>query len=447
MLQAQNPLWKSIFIQQLDGSINFEAADKNALLKTVLNGVTTQENTSLQLSAITDNPLFLPIKAKFKTRVPLTFNQLLYNFNNGGTIQSEYRGNIIYFIPIGSMTQASITDEAQEWELLLSPLNSLSNIAQLSKNSTTLNIMKNAISISDYNPLQFVSYNYTPNSKYNTYQLYDDWFKDRNDRYVTQPDYLQKWQTSDIITVQIVNNGLSDLNLKVYDCYTARLKDTISFSAVATQPTVSPNITMESDIDFSNYGEGEYFFVMCYGSTPIAISERVNVKNTWANTILIEAVDADNKPDTFFSTGFKSILRVEGLVTNFTPEVVTWQNKDELGNNQMLHSIPSKKKTIYFGEAYGIPDYMALKIGLITQLSKCNIEGLQLMMVENSNLEPNETDGFPMFYYKLDMEQANNTTNNVFFGADSNNVVTIAVDATAFNGNNGTIINIDLINE
>jgi hypothetical protein len=121
------------------------------------------------------------------------------------------------------MTQANVTDEAQEWELLLSPKNSLSDIANLSKNSTTLNIMQNAVSISDYNPLHFVAYNYTKDSKYNTYQLYQEWFKDRNKRYITQPDYLQKWQHSDIITVQIVNNGLSDLNLKAYDCYSATL--------------------------------------------------------------------------------------------------------------------------------------------------------------------------------------------------------------------------------
>jgi hypothetical protein len=68
MLQAQATLWKSIFAQQLSGSISFEAADKNALLKTVLNGVTVQENTALKLSDLTDNALFLPIKAKFKTR-------------------------------------------------------------------------------------------------------------------------------------------------------------------------------------------------------------------------------------------------------------------------------------------------------------------------------------------------------------------------------------------
>jgi hypothetical protein len=72
------------------------------------------------------------------------------------------------------------------------------------------------------------------------------------------------------------------------------------------------------------------------------------VQETWDNTILLECSDSENKPDTFFSTGFKSILRVEGLVTNFTPEIVTWQNKDELGNNQLLHAIPSKKENNLF---------------------------------------------------------------------------------------------------
>jgi hypothetical protein len=92
---------------------------------------------------------------------------------------------------------------------------------------------------------------------------------------------------------------------------------------------------------------------------------------------------------------------------------------------------------------------MSLKVGLMTQLSSCSIEGLPLVMVESSKLEPNETDGFPMFYYKLDMEQATNTTNNnVFLGTDGNNAtVTLAIDASAFDGAATGVINIELTNE
>jgi len=448
MLQSRGAFWKSILWQIPQAQLSFEAADKNALLKTVLNGITTQENTPLKLSDVSDSALFLPIKAKFRTRVPATFNQILYDFNSGGVIQGEYRGNVIYFMPVGQMTQANVTDEVQEWELLLSPLNDLNNIMQLSRDNTTLDMMKNAISISDYNPLHFVVYNFEKNEKYNTYQMFEEWFKDRNLQYITQPDYLQKWQTSDNITIQIVNDNLSGLKLKMYNCYTGTLIDTIDFAAVPTQPTVSPKITLEALITLSDYGEGEYFFVIYTNTTPIAISERINVKDVWSNTILIEANDINNKPDTFFSTGFTPTLRVEGLVTNFIPEIVTWQNKDEIGNNQMLHSIPSKKKTIYFGDPTGLPDYMANKISLFTQLSNCNIEGQQFVMIADSKLEPNETDGYPMFYYKLDLELAKNRTSNIFAVEGGNvSVVTLAVDASAFNGNQGTIINVELTNE
>ena len=445
MLLNRGAFWKSIFYQLQNKQIVFEASDKNALLKTVLNGVTVQENTSINISDLPDNPLFLPIKAKFKTQVNSTFNEIFYNFSSGGYLHGTYKGNDLFLMPIGQMTQANITDEVQEWELLLSPLNTLNNISKLSKSGLTVQLMQNAISHSDYNELHFVQYNYTKDAKYNTFDMYQEWFKNRNPLYVSQPDYYQKIQTCDITVDQIVSNNLANLNLKIYNNATGVLVDTIVYTSVSSQPTISPDITQEAAITWNSYGAGTYFVVMCIDATPLLISEKVIVQDIWSNTILIESSSSVNKDNIFYSTGFVSKMRIEGLVTNWTPEIVTYQNKDEIGNNQMLHSIPSRKKSIYFGDVMGLPDWAAIKVGLLIQNDTLLIEGQQYVMLADSKMERNDNEGYPMYYYKIDFEPASNQHGLVAGGVNANlNSVVLVVDASAFGGASDTVIDITI---
>jgi|GEM_PF-3270702 len=446
MLRAWDSYFKSILFQQPTGQIAFQAGDKNVQLKTSLNGVTVAENANVNVSDM-GNPLFLPINVAFKTKVPDTFNSIFQNFNGGGVIRIGYQGSDIYCLPIGTMSMNSITDEAQSWKLLLSPRTSLTTLLNLSNPGLFITLMKNALYIANTNPLHLVKYDYTGPAKYNSVDIFDDWFNNRNDRWTENPDYLQKWQTSDVIKQQIVTNGLTDITLKMYRCLDASLVDTFTFNPVANAPIPVPDIVQEVTIDFSPYDPDQYFFVLYTGATPVAISERIETAVKWANTILIEAYNSKNLPGCFYSTGFQSVIRVEGLLMKWQPSLSIITNTDEVGDNQLLHSVPSQKRTLLIGDARGLPDWLYLKIKDMLLLDQVSIEGLAYVLPDDSKLEPNITDGYPMYYYQLDINPATNEFGATFAGASATdrNSVTLVVDASAFGISTG-VINIELDN-
>ena len=78
---------------------------------------------------------------------------------------------------------ANITDDVQEWKLLLSPLTSFNSLLNLYKNGLTINLMKNSLYHSDYNSLHMVAYNFAKPAKYNQTDLYQDWFNNRNNQW------------------------------------------------------------------------------------------------------------------------------------------------------------------------------------------------------------------------------------------------------------------------
>lgn len=555
MMLNRSPLWASILNQQQNENIYFQKPGKNGNLSTTLAGVTVTESTDIPSYSL-GNPIALLEIANIKTKTSLTFAKALENFNNGGVIKTRYRGTDLYALPIGSMKMAYITDEVQEWKLLLSPLTTYSSLLNLYKNGLIINIMKNSIYHSDYNSLHFVSYNFQDNPKYNFKTIYQDWFNNRNDAWILNPDYIQKFQTTEIIRDQIVSNGLSNLVLRMYRCIDASLVADIPYVAVAPAPIKPPEVVLEAVVDFSMYNEDQYFFVkglitaptlilapyqkstslnnwsftlsgtvvngdtvtvsyyvngslipivissiasvgwnitdilnallsqistdthfifseirtieghsgirvetlysvtgfvtttsVTQVTTNLSISERVQTKLKWDNTILIEASNSINKTGIFFSTGFKTILRVEGLIKKLQPNVEMFVANEESGNNELLYSQVSRKRSIRFGTAYGLPDYLYLKMADAITLDDFKAEGVNYVLESGEKITPSDDiSGHPLYYYNVNVNPAVNTRGIVIAGnnlAERNGVI-LVVDAAAFGLPAGSLININV---
>jgi hypothetical protein len=450
MLLARSSYWASLMLQNQDTYIRYGGNDKNQALSTVLGNEFVKESEDVPISNLDAN-LFVPIKATFKTKVPDTFNSVFDFFNNGGNIRASFQGNEIWFLPMGKMSVNDVINSTQSWSLLFAAKTPLSTILNLSRQGLTLNLMKNAIHHSDYNSLHFVKYNYSIDAHYHAKELYDDWFDARNDRWVHNPVYIQKFQTNDYIRDQVITNNVSALTLNMYRCGDAIVVATFVYNPVSPSPIPSPDIVREAEVDFSMYPPDQYFFVMMSGSTPVAISERIQTAVDLFETILIETTNSSNLTGFMYSTGIISKVRIEGLVQKWQPNISILTDTDEVGDNQTLHSVYSRQRKILLGKASGLPDYLYLKISALVILDNLKIEGINYVADnENKLTEQDRILGHPMYHYELTVQLANNEQGIVFDAgvglADVTSVV-ITVDAEAFGTGGSQLVDIELKGE
>jgi len=421
--------------------ITFNGAEMNSNLSTSKNGVVLNENANVNVNDMAA-PFFYPLWLNFTTKVPDTFNDIMTGINNVGYLSLEFKGIQLYALPIGTMQMRPATDEAQQWKLLCSAKTTLSNLLILNNSGQTFQIGKNMIYISDLNPLHFVQYDFTPPAQYNSANLYQDWFKNRFLNWVGNPDYLQKWQNTDKINLQVITNETSTLTLQMYNCVTQKLINTYTFSAVSS-PVQTPMILQQLSIDLSGVADGQYVFVLYSGITPIAIAEKINLAASWPTTYLIEYGKSKNKVDYFFSTGIKPMIRVEAFWMPYEPYSEVNNYEDEMGDFEILRGVPLKKRTLTLGGSPDyIPDWMVIKLNQILLLDQCFIENEQVARTNDSKLEKSEdVPGYPMNYYKIELVLANNETGNTFLTpADNNKRTTLfTLDATAFGQSDGTV--------
>ena len=430
--------------KQAGNVIKFNGAEMNSNLSTSKNAVVINENQDINVNDLSA-PFFMPIWLNFTTKVDSTFNDIMTGVNNSGYIRLERLGVELFALPIGTMSVKPATDQAQQWKLLCSAKTSLSNLLKLNNTGQSIQIGKNMIYISDLNPLHPVKYDFTPPAKYNNSELYDTWFRDRFLSWTENPDYLQKWQKTDNIPLQIITNQSATLTLQMFNCDTKTLVDTITFNSV-TSPLSTPNVLMQCDINLSGYDEGRYVFILKSGSTEIAIFEKIWLKESWPATYLIEYGTKNNKDkvDYYFSVGIKPMIRVEAFWSPFEPMAEVDNYEDESGDYETLRGIPLKKRTLTLGGSPDyIPDWMVLKLNQILLLNKVSIENTLIARYNDSKLEKSdEVPGYPMNYYKIDLVLATNETGFTFLTpADTNHrSTTFTLDGEAFGLDNGQII-------
>lgn len=444
MLMNHKSLLSAIMDKQRNDLISYRTSSNNPNLRTVLGTDVVYERADVSPSSL-GTPIAILEYAKIKCISKKTFAQTLYEFNNGGIVKGTFKGQDLYFIPIGSMKMKSIMDDVQEWNLLISPLTTYAKLLNLYKNGLTINLMQNAIFHSDYNPLHFVTYNYTQPDKYNFKSVYDDWFNNRNGAWINNPTYIQKFQRTEVIRDQVITNGISSMTLRLFKCNDATLIDTINYNPVSPAPIPVPEICLEAIIDLSAYPEDQYFFVMFVNDTAVSISERIETRNKWKNTILIESSNSINMPGVFFSTGFKTIIRIEGLVKKLQPSINTVVANEESGDSNMVYSNVAKKRVIRYGNASGVPDYIAIKIANAITNDLCQVEGTYYTLEDGEKINPSDDiDGHPMYYYNVNMTLKENTRGKVFPGEGVSELggVIVVVDASAIGLPAHSIINI-----
>jgi hypothetical protein len=222
-----------------------------------------------------------------------------------------------------------------------------------------------------------------------------------------------------------------------------------TYTAVGTAPVPPPYYVKQVDINMSDFGQGDYYFVMCVDDVPALISERVSVKSIWNRTILIESKNSLNMTDAFFSCGLKTVIRVEGLVKKYQPDIQKTTDRDIAGDTNLLYSLSSKKRVIRFGTAFGLPDYLYLKISDALLLDGLKVEGVAYTLGSDEEIAPSEdVESHPMFYYDVKLTPKVNQS-GVQVNVDSTTPygsVVVNFDSTAFGFPSG-VTSIEIDNE
>lgn len=442
MLRAHDNILKPFLMQQPGAKVTFNGAELNANLVTKKNGVVFNEGADVP-AAVMKNNLFVPFFLNFKAKVPFTFNEIMTGLQNDGYITVRCKGIPIDCLPVGSMSMKLATNEAQNWKLLISGKTPFDSLIKIFSDVVTINIGKNMIYLSNKNPLHFVKYNYTPPAGYHFSDIYDDWEKNRYPKWAAQPDYVQPVQKGDPLPLQFPTNGVSGLQLLMVSSTTGIVIDTIVFNPVPGLAVPLPIVMQECSVNTNAYPEDQYWFALEASGTIVAITEKIDLRADWPDTLKIEYGGSKDAIDYYFSTGIQPMIRVQG-------QLLPWQDGAEIevyeseeGDYEETRGVPTKFREIQFGNQFNlIADWMAGKLNTITTLSNWRVEGTQYTRFSESKWDKQDFGvGIPEVMVKMAITLADHQLGTTIStpGDSGVQVTSWVLDATAFGQQPGVI--------
>jgi len=310
-----------------------------------------------------------------------------------------------------------------------------------------LNMGPNSIWWSDLSPVQFVPAGQILPAKYHTKNRKQYWFSEQIATWINQNNYYNPWQSTDTLPLQFITNGLSPVTVYLYSC-TGLLISTTVFSIVSSPAIIAPYALWQGFIDLSpcaGAANGLYYLDVKAGSGGAQaeiISEGLNVKDDWPNTLLFECTSSQNKQTMIFDTGFQIVHRVKGFFDNqFKPKFKGAFYVDELQDISILNAIQYETTTLIIDGGEGVPDYVAKKIAGYLLLDGTMIEGEGFSMNEGAEWEEIFTPGAPMKMRQIEIRPSKSFsgTGATAGGVDTNSSMLISVDATAFAPNAGAV--------
>lgn len=441
-LLAHGSYLRSLLYQLPADKIIFQSAAKNKNLSTTLNGATIYEGGDVTVGDL-GSPIFLPYYGSFKFIPPFTFAQTMKAIGTG-YIKGTYNGYDVYFLPVGDMTVKPATGEQGTAKLLLAPKTDLKVLLKLASNGLFIkDYQNNMLFISNHSPIHFVRYNKVVPTGYHNKDMFDDWVHQRFERYISQPAYLQKWQTSDPVRLQFITASMGLLNIKVYNSKAQFVEqvDAVLQSNISVQ---LPYTLQYIEIDLSDYEEDDYVFVLCADTTRLAISEWQNIKEDHPETYLFEYYNSFNKLDAYFDT-WRPSFRIEGLLLPAEPDSTFSEFEDEPNDLVFLNGVPFEKQKLVIGPGTGLPEWAAIKMNYIFLLDRITLDGERVTRNTESKFEKTEIAiGYPFNKYSLEIRKAHNefglTINDVDVSDNSGRFLSAyTLDAGAFGQAEGTI--------
>jgi hypothetical protein len=275
--------------------------------------------------------------------------------------------------------------------------------------------MDNQVIIPELNPLFFVDKERALLPQYNT--KHDDEFLEPESRKKWQGAgrYFQKWQTTDIISLQFRTN-VAPVTFKLFDC-----KGTLVDQLVFTQKQrdrYNPELFIyECNFSLAGLSRGRYRPEVTFGNPVIDSLEWdfIDVADNWPDTVLIEYQNSFYYGDTLFGTGYSPTFRVEGWLKKQAPASKDELYTDQTQNQRLLFSDPYKVYKFIVGPSSGVPGWVGDKLNWIFGCDELYIDGKAFAKAgEGAKWETEEIEGHPFEGLSINLQEQNRRSGRIF---------------------------------
>lgn len=428
--------------------IKFSGLDKNQTFSTTVNGVTITENADIPVGSLVDRAMGLPIRVKFTTMVPDSAIDVFTGAINGH-VQFTINGIAFYFFPEKVTIKPALND-AQEWEGILSPLVDPATLVNLEYTGfSNLNLMALGGFTGHVDPIKRYPLGQQKSAAYNFLHLDEGWFRDQVGFWPFGGHYSQKWQTTDLLQMTFLTNGIGPVMDQLID-RTGKVFLTINYTQVVDPTVPADLIVWRATQDLSGVAPGRYWLKTTIGSGSAIvgfISEPQDIADYWPVTFRLEYTDTDNKQAMPFAGGaWIPQFRVEGWIDDydFPDEGTQYINQPQ--NIVNIDSVPYETARGNLGnESTGIPPWVHRLVARIMTLQQVKIDGKYFTRDKGAKWAKTTVEGSPLIWASLQLRETVvldgvvNTTTGQLAGADLS--VSYFINTKAF-GPGGTVVQI-----
>lgn len=293
------------------------------------------------------------------------------------------------------------------------------------------------------NPVKFFDVDQEDLPKYFT-KHFDEWeFPERLYDWQQPEDYVQIWQTTDIIPLQFEST---------FDPIIVKLLNSDGIAIITLPALIGlPNKFYPNTFSFEVAMSLADLPTGCYRLQITAGAAGPTQKTFLSNKQYISSIQIENSlcleywnsrfhEDVVFETGIKFQFRVHGYFGLLDPGRKDEQYRDEKYNPTILNSRTFRQWPVHFGDEFGLPDDI---IDLLNRIWSCDnvlIDSKSFGISDGGKFEFIEIDTYPKRGVKLIVEEGINRNSKIFkIDTDPNKKLmhSIMVDKKVF-GNTGT---------
>ena len=313
--------------------------------------------------------------------------------------------------------------------------------------------MDNLIDIPELNPVIFYKVNRANLPQYYT-KHFEDWmFHERINFWQTRTDYVQVWQTTDIVYLQF-ESQFDPIVVKLMNKYGQVIITQISLVKLPNK--LRPGwFSYEIGMSLAGVPTGCYYFQLEAGAGAelIMISDKQFISSTQIpNTMRFEYWHTRFFKDVMFETGIQFQIRVLGSFGFMGKDINNTFYRDERWNPAILNSKGAKQWPITLGGTFGIPDDI---FNIISEAFTCQnvlVDGKPMCISEGAKFEFFPVDRYPKRGVTFLVENGiNRNSRRYAIAADTTKkIVAVAcVDAKAWGdtSNQGSTNSVPVITE
>jgi hypothetical protein len=297
----------------------------------------------------------------------------------------------------------------------------------------------NQFFIAAVNPVKFYWTDRPVDPAKNFFLLGEDWFSKQIPEWYQKIPYLQKWQQTDTINLQVKSN-FDPIAWQVRKCDGKTIVKNADFEKKYTAVIGQPYNYYEANIQLADIEEGEYEIVIIVGSgdnTMTWVSEPQSIALKHSDTLIFNYKSTFNDQDVIFDTGIEFFFRCEGFINTYDP-----QNNAKTFDDQYLNMVPlsataSDNFKLNIGGSYGVPNWVAKLINTFYCCNYVLTEGLQFVRPSGTKMEATRAERYPMTGWLMDIVPASNYGSDFADSSFNNKVaVTYNIDASLFGTTN-----------